>query len=169
MGIALTEVKKVCYCCGIEKSKAWYPNRDLVTWLPMNYLCYKCAHRLIYWPEQFRDPARRVRHRETANRTNATKRVQLIQLMGGRCVCSEKDCWHEGACTVSDIHCLQVEHKNGGGTRQYKTMGAYQMYLFYAEHPVERERDIQVYCANCNWKKKHRLKEHRGRVVELAN
>ena len=81
-----------------------------------------------------------------------TYRLRLIDLLGGeKCM----------RCGFSDIRALQIEHINGGGTKQFKENGTYSVYAYYLNHPEKAKRDLQVFCANCNWIKKSLRSESR--------
>lgn len=57
-------------------------------------------------------------------------------------------------CGQFDKRCLQIDHKNGGGTKQRLTMGVKTMWRYYLKHPEEAREKLQVLCANCNWIKR---------------
>jgi hypothetical protein len=74
-----------------------------------------------------------------------TARVALIDLLGGR-TC--------GVCGMKDVEVLTIDHVNGGGTRERKTMKGYPpMIWYYSAHHEAARRNLQVLCRNCNWKR----------------
>ena len=75
-----------------------------------------------------------------------------MDILGGR-VCVK--------CGFNDIRALQIEHRNGGGNKEYKEIGSWSVYIYYINNPKEANNILQVYCANCNWIKKHELNENR--------
>lgn len=78
-------------------------------------------------------------------------RIKLVELLGGKCK----------HCGFSDIRALQIDHVDGGGIIESKTLGSYKMYKQYLDKPESRSA-IQVLCANCNWIKKHENNENAG-------
>lgn len=63
-------------------------------------------------------------------------------------------------CGFLDIRALQLDHINGGGTKQRGTMGGTRYYqlLIKENYP----NGFQILCANCNAIKRMKNKEHRG-------
>jgi hypothetical protein len=87
-------------------------------------------------------------------------RLAILDMLGNRCACNEKECWHSGQCTIIDKRCLHVDHKKGGGTKEIDFFKAnLSMYKFYIDHPIRAKRDLQLLCANCNSVKKYLNKE----------
>jgi hypothetical protein len=66
-------------------------------------------------------------------------RIKAIILLGGVCV----------NCGNTDIRVLQVNHKKGGGTKDFKAVSAYRIYKEIVEGKRPKE-DYDVRCANCN-------------------
>lgn len=110
------------------------------------------------------DPQKRRRqyetnwHEERAYQKEKMSRVKarLFDILGRKC--SNPKCLVLGGCT--DVRCLQFDHINGGGTKEIREMGNSQMYRYYADHPEEAKKRIQILCANCNWIKRHENKEN---------
>ena len=70
------------------------------------------------------------------------KRLGALKKLGNQCVhCGEKD-WR----------CLQVDHVEGGGTKENDKHGTYWIYNRIIGGQTE---GYQVLCANCNWKKRY--------------
>jgi hypothetical protein len=92
---------------------------------------------------------------------NKRLHTELIRLLGGRC--SDPNChWvnDDGTKGCTDLRCLQVDHKHGGGHKTRREAGgAYNDYKKAVADP-ERSQMYQVLCANCNWVKRHENKEH---------
>jgi hypothetical protein len=76
---------------------------------------------------------------------------QLLQILGWRCRCASKDCWHiDGPCKVTDIRALRFDSINGYVTQDAKEKGgAIAMLLYYTSHPEEAKLKLQILCANC--------------------
>lgn len=66
--------------------------------------------------------------------------------LGGKCV----------KCGIDDVRVLQIDHINGGGTRESKLRGN----LFAYRRVINGDSDLQLLCANCNWIKRHERKEY---------
>lgn len=93
------------------------------------------------------------------------QRDKLAEILGGW-RCQNPDCLVPRGCT--DKRCLQFEHKNGGGALYYKIFGYHAMLKYYIDHPDEAKRDLQIYCANCNWIKRIKNNENNS-IAELIN
>ena len=75
-------------------------------------------------------------------------RLQLFDILGAtKCV----------RCGFTDIRTLQLDHKNGGGSKDKfaKYRGTKQLYRYYINHPEEAKEKYQILCANCNWIKRY--------------
>ena len=104
------------------------------------------AHR-EWWRKNH--PVRRVHGRSSTVRWS-NRRKRLIESLGGKCV----------RCGFSDWRALQLDHVNGGGTKQYhKDPGTYYWRLYAGK--VE-PKDIQLLCSNCNWIKRYEENECRS-------
>lgn len=74
---------------------------------------------------------------------------KAIDFLGGKCV----------RCGITDKRVLQINHKDGGGSREFKKVGALKLYLMIlnGKRPTD---DLDVRCANCNliykWRKEKR-------------
>ena len=72
-------------------------------------------------------------------------RSRLFDLLGAKCV----------RCGFEDKRALQLDHINGGGTKDVKKHGdAHAMYRWYVGNPELALKTVQVLCANCNWIKR---------------
>ena len=72
-------------------------------------------------------------------------RAKAIAALGGKCL----------HCGFSDERALQIDHKNGGGGIELKSIGALKIYKAAKDgHP-----DYQLLCANCNWIKRAEMGE----------
>jgi len=113
-----------------------------------NSTCYSCA-------QQARDRCNRIKavkrtkpkrkvaisHPEYQRERSSRIRHQLIQYMGGKCV----------TCGYSDERALQIDHVNGGGVKELRslTKGKY-----YKQVMNDQTGKYQLLCANCNWVKR---------------
>ena len=81
-------------------------------------------------------------------------RVKLLTILNPKQKCIR--------CGFTDIRALQIDHKNGRGTEEYKgnKMNVMGMYRFYLKNIELAKQNLQVLCANCNWIKKSELREH---------
>lgn len=73
------------------------------------------------------------------------KRDAVIDLLGASCV----------RCGFSDNRALQIDHIDGGGTRDIKRFNGWQSYYKYILDNAEKaKKEFQVLCSNCNWIKR---------------
>ena len=78
------------------------------------------------------------------------QRIEVIKLLGGECV----------VCKFDDIRALQIDHINGGGSDERKTMGFKGTFYSNVMNSVNNnENKYQLLCANCNWIKRFENKE----------
>lgn len=70
-------------------------------------------------------------------------RLKIIKLLGNKCI----------NCGFSDWRALQIDHINGGGSKEKKTTRNY--YLIVLENIKTNNSKYQVLCANCNWIKRY--------------
>lgn len=70
------------------------------------------------------------------------KRIELIEIFGGRCI----------KCLNDDWRVLQIDHINGGGSKERKTFSSPHM---YRKHILLNVENYQLLCANCNWIKRY--------------
>ncbi len=103
------------------------------------------ADKLEYAKEYAKRPEVSLRNRRS------TLRLSIINLLGGECV----------RCGVRDLRCLQLDHIDGGGSKDNKSRyrGTVQLYKYYLKHPSEANQKYQVLCANCNWVKRYENQE----------
>lgn len=83
-------------------------------------------------------------------------REQIFTLLGNRCV--GPDCgWinEDGTRGCTDIRCLQIDHKNGGGHQAVLKAGNNYEHLKEILRDPEIHEHYQLLCANCNWIKRH--------------
>lgn len=88
-------------------------------------------------------------------RNNKKLRVEVITKLGGKCA-NPYNIDHSAFEQEQDyIHCLQVDHINGGGQKERKETSLHKIYHKILEH----SEDYQLLCANCNWLKRWKKKE----------
>lgn len=86
---------------------------------------------------------------EQCERTRERRHV-MIELLGRKC----------RHCGFSDLRALQIDHRNGNGSKLNKDLGIGsssdpRFYRYVISHP----EDFQLLCANCNWIKRYEEKE----------
>jgi len=82
----------------------------------------------------------RANDRESYHRQYWAWRREIFQRLGEKCC----------RCGFSDSRALQIDHKNGGGSREWKARGWKHLRTI-----LENLNDYQILCANCNWIKRH--------------
>lgn len=80
------------------------------------------------------------------------ERESIIKLLGSICV----------KCNFSDPRALQIDHINGGGVRELKSLSYTQYYKKIRESLTNNRKEYQLLCANCNWIKRHENNENPG-------
>ena len=85
-------------------------------------------------------------------------KLRAFNILGGA-RCSNPDCLVPGGC--SDIRCLQVDHKNGGGYKEISKISTRGIYWKIINDPENAKNEYQVLCANCNWIKRQENGESR--------
>jgi len=97
-------------------------------------------------------------HKEEANlrmrRWNKKTRLALLALLGNKCI----------KCGIDDYRVLQIDHINGGGTKEYddvKTGTKKANYnRFLIKKILDGSAEYQILCSNCNWIKRHENQEY---------
>lgn len=86
------------------------------------------------------------RRTERFTEEHAKLKQKIFKMFKNKCnMCGEKD-----------PLVLQVDHVNGGGSKQRKKMNA----LYRYKHVLQNVEQYQLLCANCNTRKKYLNKEH---------
>ncbi len=85
---------------------------------------------------------------EAIKRYNKKLRMLVIQRLGSKC------CF----CGFDDVRALQVDHINGGGSKEIKELGANKIY----RKILDGDMSYQLLCANCNWIKRAERNENKG-------
>ena len=71
-------------------------------------------------------------------------RKEIFNLLGRKCV----------KCEESDVRCLQIDHINGGGRKEAKSVNSQAFYRNILTKIRNGSKDYQILCANCNWRKR---------------
>jgi hypothetical protein len=95
-----------------------------------------------------------AQHREIRKRNNKEYyrklRIATLELLDNKCC----------KCGFNDIRALQVDHINGGGSKEKKSITC--VYWKYVINSILKEEGrYQLLCANCNWIKRVEEKEVR--------
>jgi hypothetical protein len=90
-------------------------------------------------PEKYR--LRLVKRAAWTHSYFAEMRRRAIEILGGKCV----------RCGFSDPRALQIDHVNGGGTKEIRVI---QNFGIYRKILDGNTSDYQLLCANCNWIKR---------------
>lgn len=85
------------------------------------------------------------------------RRVEILERLGNKCV----------KCDFSDKRALQIDHINGGGSKERKEFGFNSSYhKRILESLDNNENRYQLLCANCNWIKRAENNEVRVFATE---
>lgn len=76
-------------------------------------------------------------------------RSKILTLLGGKCV----------RCGITDARVLQIDHTNGGGTKERKLTFGNNKNGYYLHILKVEGRGYQLLCANCNWIKRYEQHE----------
>ena len=89
---------------------------------------------------------------ESSRVCRARVKKAVYALLGDVCV----------QCGFSDARALNIDHVNGGGSKEGSAIGTDGIYrkILKMEHP---ENEYQILCCNCNWIKRHEHGEVGGR------
>ncbi len=80
------------------------------------------------------------------------RREELFALMGDKCL----------NCGFSDRRALQIDHVNGGGIKERKSLNTKDFHSLVLRTVKSKEIKYQLLCANCNWIKRHECQEWGG-------
>jgi hypothetical protein len=79
-------------------------------------------------------------------------RASAVEILGGVC----------RRCGFADSRALQIDHVNGGGSKERKNRpftGSFHRVVI--KSVLKKENKYQLLCANCNWIKRHERNETR--------
>lgn len=90
----------------------------------------------------------KIIHKEYFRKT----RNAVIEILGGKCI----------KCGFSDKRALQIDHINGGGSKERKERNFKKEFNRYVLNSfLKEENKYQLLCANCNWIKRSENNENR--------
>jgi hypothetical protein len=76
----------------------------------------------------------------------------VVEKMGKKCI----------KCGFNDSRALQIDHINGGGTKELRSIGSKAIYRRILKMSInEMNNKYQLLCANCNWIKRYENDENR--------
>lgn len=104
--------------------------------------------------EKIQDNHRKLHHK---------RRMKAFELLGGKCT-NPYNLNHGDF--IQDIRCLQIDHINGGGREHFGKRQTYGLITDVLKDP-NRMNKYQLLCANCNWIKRYKMKEHGGHPKNL--
>lgn len=83
-------------------------------------------------------------------------RQSVLEALGGKCQ----------KCGFEDKRALQIDHINGGGSKERKEKGfGGNFHKHVLKSFMANEQKYQLLCANCNWIKRFENKEALGRII----
>jgi len=110
------------------------------------------------------------KERISKKRVEKTQKLRLEvmkKLTDGNIRCQNPNCSTFGGC--KDIRCLQIDHIDGGGTKERKTVRSYSFYSKLLKLPSkELKSKYKLLCANCNCIKRIENKERNLRSYEVV-
>ncbi len=92
----------------------------------------------IHTPESLK-----ARTREYGKKYQRNLRQRIVELLGRKCV----------RCGFNDWRALQVDHVNGGGDLERRTLKL--TTIRFIDHLLASHGKYQLLCANCNWIKRY--------------
>lgn len=107
------------------------------------------------WKGGSSEPGYQKKRKQEYQKGYLRKLRQLaIDTLGGKCV----------RCGFSDSRALQIDHINGGGSKERKEVGySGQFNLNVVRSHLKDEGKYQLLCANCNWIKRYENNEAKGK------
>lgn len=94
----------------------------------------------------------REKIRESQREYHKKNRGELFRLLGEKCC----------RCGFSDKRALQIDHINGGGIKERRTVNTKDFHRMVLKSIKNKENKYQLLCANCNWIKRTENKEWGG-------
>src|SRR3990167_1809885 len=85
------------------------------------------------------------------------RKSKIMSLLGNKCVNHLRNYGNQG----DDIRVLQIDHVNGGGTKEISKWRSNSMgyYKYIIENFSNLNGKYQLLCSNCNWIKRYEKKE----------
>lgn len=111
----------------------------------------QCGSKHPAWKGKWTDEFKKS-YQDKYNKEYLSKaKKDIFDLLGYKC----------SLCGFSDIRALQIDHINGGGSKELgNNPSRVKYYRFVVQSILNRENKYQLICANCNWIKKHINKEY---------
>ena len=109
----------------------------------------KCANYQKLHPE-YRKNYRKTHPNYQKERKQKLK-LKVLEKLGGKC--SNPNCPIPK--DKMDIRCLQIDHVNGGGHKEYLSLKTGKPTTFYLKVLADMEGNYQLLCAYCNWLKRY--------------
>lgn len=100
--------------------------------------CKECDNEQVKSRYKNMSPEERTRYNKTANRRVRKRRKQVIDKYGGKCVC----------CGEKEYVFLAIDHVNGGGAADRKSMGTSQFITWIIKNNYPSS--LRILCHNCN-------------------
>lgn len=94
-------------------------------------------------------------HNDKMNHYSKRVRGIVLGLLGNKCY----------RCGFSDVRALQIDHVNGGGAKELKTLGGVGYWNNVIKSVINEEGRYQLLCANCNWIKRYENNEVRKKRI----
>ncbi len=125
----------------------WHRRRALFWSTKEEYPVTHQSREMSYEDRQAYNAYMRVKNREYW----LAFRNEILEKLGGKCA----------ICGFSDRRALQIDHINGGGTREMieKSRSSYAHYKNVIASIAAGENKYQLLCANCNWIKRYENNE----------
>ena len=97
-----------------------------------------------------------IYERDSQKKKEHYKRLKsaVFELLGKSCV----------VCGFDDNRALQIDHINGGGSKERKIIQTREYYYHILAKSEESILKYQILCANCNWIKRVEQNENKGRT-----
>jgi hypothetical protein len=138
-----------CGRCGIILDDGnWYPSARRQNWNICKSCNTKYAREWVSKNKEKRRKQQRVayarnstHYREIARRSRLTQKLGAMEILGGaRCV----------NCGCDDLRILEINHKNGGGSKEYKQVKAGHRFHYLIRSRKRSTTDLEVRCRVCN-------------------
>jgi hypothetical protein len=142
-----------------ERSRKWYSEKGKEWYLKNKDKILQQQKKYSSRPERKKYRKKfHLEHKDEENKWQRDYRLKLrmtvFSLMGNKCA----------RCGFSDNRALQVDHVNGGGTKERKNFNCSESYWIHILDTFDTSK-YQLLCANCNLIKKYENKEFPNRII----
>ena len=157
--VSLIEEKRKCIICRKEfllnkykpNAKCCSPNCNTRWWYRHN------KERVFKYQKKYLCIDKNRKHRnETRKKSDIIlrkrRRIEALNKLGNKCA----------ICGFNDPRALQIDHVNGGGTREIKEKFKRNRNKYYQFILKDISNNYQLLCANCNWIKKYERNENKS-------